>query len=141
MPKKTLRSRLLGTLSYDKRFDWWHGWIQLGKGHKVEVAINNIEGIETALATIEKKIASIRRDEPKFREFAARKLLKLANEWSEGEKVTKEDFISRMRLQTIAFDNELSIGLYYEDGDLFWGHTITVDIDNKGKCTRAEIQG
>jgi len=46
-----------------------------------------------------------------------------------------------MRLQTIAFDNELSIGLYYDDGNLFLGHTITVDIDNKGNCTRAEFHG
>jgi hypothetical protein len=90
---------------------------------------------------VEKKVGTIRRDEAGFRDYAAKKLLKLANEWSEGEKVTKEDIVSRMRLQAIEFYNDLSIGLYYDDGDLFWGHTITVDIDKNGKCTRAEIQG
>jgi hypothetical protein len=141
MPSKTLKSKLLGTLKYDKRFDWWSTKVQLGKGHKVEVTINNIEGLESAMDTIDEKIDAIRRDDTKFREFAARKLLKLANEWSDGEKVTKEDFISRMRLETVAFDNELSIGLYYDDGGLFLGHTITVDIDKDGRCTRAEFHG
>jgi len=141
MPPRTLKSKLLGTLTYEKELDWWSAKFQFGKGHKVDVNINNIEGIERALTAIEKKIEIIRRDEPQFRDYAAKKLLKLANEWSEGEKVTKKDFVSRIRLNTIAFCNDLSIGLYYDDGGLFLGHTITVDIDKNGKCTRAEIHG
>jgi hypothetical protein len=141
MPPRTLKRKLLGTLTYEKELDWWSANFQVGKGRKVDVHINNIEGLEKALATVEKKIETVRRDELKFRDYAAKKLLKLANEWSEGEKVTKEEFISRMCLQAIEFYNDLSIGLYYDDGDLFLGHTITVDIDKKGKCTRAEIQG
>ena len=79
--------------------------------------------------------------EAEAKEFAAKKLLKLANDWSEGGKVTTADFVSRMTLESVEFLNDLSMGLYYDDGDLFWGHTITVDIDNKGKFTRAEFQG
>lgn len=141
MPPRTLKSKLLGTLTYEKELDWWSAKFQFGKGHKVDVNINNIEGIEKALTTIDEKVEFVRRAEPKFREFAAKKLLKLVNDWSEGEKVTKEDFVSRMRLESVEVLNDLSIGLYYDDGDLFWGHTITVDIDKNGKCTRAEFQG
>ena len=141
MPPRTLKSKLLGTLSYEKELDWWSAKFQFGKGHKVEVHINNIEGLEKALAAIDGRIGSIRQNETVYREFAAKKLLKLANDWSEGEKVTKEDFVSRMRLESVEVLNDLSIGLYYDDGDLFWGHTITVDIDKNGKCTRAEFQG
>jgi hypothetical protein len=141
MPPRKLKSKLLGTLTYDKGLDWWCAKFQFRKGQRVDVHINNIEGLEKALGTIEKKIEAIRQNEPKLREFAAKKLLKLANEWSEGEKVTKKDFVSRIRLEAIEFYNDRSAGLYYTDGDLFWGHTITVDLDKNGKCTRAEFQG
>jgi hypothetical protein len=141
MPTAKLKTKLLGTLSYDKQLDWWCGTYQFGKGHKVEIHINNIEGLEKILRTIEYKLNRICKDEETLREFAAKKLLKLANEWNEGEKVTKEDFVSRMRLEAVEFYNDLSSGLYYNDGDLFWGHTITIDIDKNGKCTRAEFQG
>jgi hypothetical protein len=141
MPKRMLSSKLLGTIKYDKQLDWWSGEFTPGKGQKIEIHINNIDGLEKAIPIIEKKVVFVKKNEPKFREFAAKKLLKLANEWAEGETVTKKDFISRMRLEAIEFYNDLSSGLYYNDGDLFWGHTITIDIDKNGKCTRAGFEG
>jgi hypothetical protein len=141
MSPKKLKSSVLGTLTSERELDWWCAKYQFAKGHKVEVHINNIDGIEKALGTIEDKLQRICKEEETIREFAAKKLLKLANEWAEGKTVTKEDFVSRMRLEAIEFYNDLSSGLYYNDGDLFWGHTITIDIDKNGKCTRAEFQG
>jgi len=141
MHAKTLKSKLLGTLRYEKEFNWWTAKFVLGKGHRIDVTINDQEDMDKVVVAVEIRLTQLKKNELSLREYAAKKLLKLANEWAEGEKVTKEDFVSRLRLETIAFYNDLSTGLYYDDGDLFWGHTITVDLDKRGKCTRAEFQG
>jgi hypothetical protein len=141
MPAKTIKSKVLGVIKYDKELDWWTAKLELMKGLKITVHINNQMDMGKVVSAVEERLARLRKDEPSLREYAAKKLLKLANEWSEGEKVTKDDFVSRMCLEAIEFYNDLSMGLYFDDGDLFWGHTITVDIDKNGKCTRAEFQG
>ena len=141
MHTKTLKTKILGTLRYEKEFNWWTAKFELRKGLRINVTINDQECMDKVVLAVEARLSQLKKNELSLRKYAAKKLLKLANEWAEGEKVTKEDFVSRLRLETIAFYNDLSTGLYYDDGGLFWGHTITVDIDKDGKCTRAEFQG
>jgi len=141
MHAKTFKSKVLGTFRYEKEFNWWTAKFELEKGHRINLHINDQEDIGEVVSAVEKRLLQLKKNEPSLREYAAKKLLKLANEWAEGKKVTKEDFVARMRLEAVEFYNDLSTGLYYGDGDLFWGHTITVDLNKDGKCTRAEFQG
>lgn len=65
-------------------------------------------------------------------------LIELKNDnWlEEGEnEVSSEEFINRITLLYISFDvkegDTIKSYLEYDDGDLFWGHRIHVDIENQ----------
>ena len=45
-----------------------------------------------------------------------------------------------MAIGTIVFQDDGEIEIWYHDGGLFWGHSITVEI-KKGKPVKAEING
>lgn len=72
----------------------------------------------------------------KNREFAAKELLDLANDWLEDnededkpDKITKEMFIDNIKMSELCISPDGSITLFYDDGDMFWGHTIQIIID------------
>ena len=82
------------------------------------------------------------------REFAAQKLLTLANEWMENDEIeeksdeiTKEMFIDKIEMSEITVNSDGSITLFYYDGDMFWGHSIEIDIDENGNYDNAHIVG
>ena len=41
----------------------------------------------------------------------------------------------------IAIEADGSITVYYDDDDMFWGHTIVVSINQNGEMTDADIAG
>ncbi len=80
----------------------------------------------------------------RVQEFAVEKLLRLKNEaWiSEGEeRVSAEDFRSRMTLTSITIEETGRFTFWHHDGDLFWGHAIQVSGDITNGPTRADIPG
>lgn len=44
------------------------------------------------------------------------------------EEITKEIFMTRMEMSEIAVNSDGSITLYYNDGDMFWGHYFFCNI-------------
>ena len=68
-------------------------------------------------------------NEPAAHQFAAAKLLDTHNEgWNEGKPISAQTFIQRMTLESVSIDPEGKVELYYNDGDLFWGHSIVVSL-------------
>ena len=59
----------------------------------------------------------------------------------EDEKeVTKKDFKDRMKFTSLYVFSE-SANFYFDDGDLFWGHTIEVTINQNLEFSAANIVG
>lgn len=79
----------------------------------------------------------------KAKEYTAHKLLKLKNDlWLEEDekKVTKKDFKNRIKFTSLYVFSE-SANFYFDDGDLFWGHTIEVTINQNLEFIDANIVG
>ncbi len=57
------------------------------------------------------------------------------------DSATPEKFQARMILNSIGIDEDHSRFFSFEDGDLFWGHYITVDLNSDGQFTHAYIDG
>lgn len=74
---------------------------------------------------------------------AANELLETKNRaWlEEGEApLTAETFMQRLRLTEVVFEDG-GIFFWYDDDDMFWGHTISVLCDSDGTVLFAEMMG
>ena len=79
----------------------------------------------------------------KAKDYAAKKLLKLKNDlWLEEDEkeVAKKEFKARMKFTSLYVFSE-SANFYFDDDDLFWGHTIEVTVNQNLKFTDANIVG
>jgi hypothetical protein len=84
----------------------------------------------------------LRRHELDARQFAAGELLETHNDaWNEDEPISAQTFAERMTLEGVGVDRDGCGSLYYEDGDLFWGHCIVVSVDRNREFRSADIAG
>ncbi len=87
------------------------------------------EDIPGAKALMEKLLPMVPELDIKSRNYAADELLETKNDvWLEEdeEPISREDFINTLTLKRVEFNAD-GITFWYDDGDLFWGHTVTVD--------------
>lgn len=80
----------------------------------------------------------------KARALCADKLLEQANEWAadaDEEEVTREDFMDRIGLETIDLTADGSFHLWFNDGDLFFGHMIRVSGTVTEGVTDVQMEG
>jgi len=50
-------------------------------------------------------------------------------------------FAKRMTLESISINTDGPVSLYYQDGDLFWGHTIVVRMGADHAFKDADVAG
>ncbi|MDA1475176.1 DUF2262 domain-containing protein [Bacillus changyiensis] len=83
----------------------------------------------------------------KIRAYAAEELVELANDWlqdndeTEIDEITKELFIELMEFSSISVYSDGDFEVFFDDGDMFWGHSIIVSGHRNGTFESAEIAG
>ena len=78
------------------------------------------------------------------KQYAATSLLAVKNgTWLDPDEleVTVEGFMERMAVESVVVNEDGSATIYFEDGDLFWGHLILVERDRNGAFGEAHIAG
>ena len=142
-----------GEFELDRSFGWFSGTVQWG-GREVSVMLaideGSAEGAETchgALSRLTEFVASMPSMDVRWREYAASELTDLANDWQQedeaqsAEPITADVFAQRIRLSELSIAADGSATPYYDDGDLFWGHVIVIDVEVDGALTDASIAG
>ena len=80
-----------------------------------------------------------------LRKFAAGKLTKLACEWAESDEeaaeITEANFAKRISLSLIWMSSGASFSAYFDDDELFFGHSIAVSGSLKKGMISAKIEG
>lgn len=139
-----------GTFELNKEFDFFEGESQWLKGKALIYLDSDVDNQHTAndaLNTIQKIIGNKEVWDKKIREFAAEKLVDLANDWLESDEydnpqeITKESFIERIRISELAIHIDGEFTAYYNDDDIFWGHIITLIGNVNGDLSDAYIEG
>lgn len=142
----------MGTFTLNRYFSWFEcnnvDWNDADILIYLEVDENCDETANSAMATLLKYAKDKQGFDQKNREFAAKELLDLANDWLEDnededkpDKITKEMFIDNIKMSELCISPDGSITLFYDDGDMFWGHTIQIIIDENGNYDSADIAG
>lgn len=133
----------LDVLAYDKKRGNYEGKVEIENGYFIDITISpESYDKELVFKLAENTFREIRVMNESYKEKIAADLLKLHNEvWSEGKIISKNEFKKRINIQGILIFGEGNAELYYDDGDLFWGHTIVVDVDENGLYQEAQIYG
>jgi hypothetical protein len=134
----------LGTLEYDRRYDWFSGrsvWC----GEIVEVSLSGDPDAPEAVAAAASRLFSDQAGwDRRVRDFAVERLLPLKNDVWLGEdepELAREDFLARMTLTSIDVDESGSFTFWHSDGDLFGGHSIQVSGNLDSGPTAVDIPG
>src|SRR5690242_7039883 len=139
-----ITDQTIGTLNFDERLQWFYvehpGGTQLASLH-IETAdrgrANTLLDVARALLS---DLDSIDRH---CRQFAADRLLDLKNhEWREsGEVIVESRFIASMSLESVSIHSQGGMTAYYQDGGMFGGHTIVIDLGIDHTPIHAAIAG
>lgn len=131
---KFMLNRSVGVLQAEIQF--------MGQG--VQLCLDKDEDRAACARTAKAVLDDLIALDEKGRSLSADKLLELANEWAtdaDEEEVSREDFLSRMTLETIDVAENESFNLWYNDGGLFFGHVIQVSGDLNNGVTDARMEG
>ena len=141
-----------GVFKLDKSLSWFDAEVKIKDYSLLAYLETDEDGGETAedaLKVFLKTAENIEEFDKKNKEYAAENLLDLANEWQsdreeeegELEEITKETFMEAMSLSEMTVSPWGEITLFYDDGDMFWGHSIVVVIEADGTIDSADIAG
>ena len=141
--ERTLEHPAFGRFTFDERLDWFEtktDWLGCRVSLSLGMDADGRGDAETAARLFEQAGDWDRR----ARDLAAEELLSVKNEnWvgDDGTPLSREEFKSRMTLESISINPGPFIQFFFDDGDLFAGHTIIVTFDEEEGETWAEFAG
>ncbi len=144
-PHRRTRTKLvhavLGALSYDNNLSWWRAQKVPFGGAEVTIYVTaeadvTVDSFDAVAAWME------RIDTEPLKVFAASQLLDLHNDsWRQEEGLLgAAEFAARLTPNTICFSSAEQASVDFNDGGLFWGHSVTVDVDVAGTPLGALMQ-
>lgn len=138
-------TKQFGDLVLDRRIDWFEAKVKWdGKTIRTTFSVDHDKPADNALKTAEELWSDQMNWTQRIEAHAVKELLELKNgNWLKGDetKFTTEQFTTRMTLTSISLSSEGEFEFWYDDGDLFWGHSIMVSGNLKDGPTEASIQG
>ena len=140
---------VLGELTPDKDYDVFEGHV-LWQGEQIDVSLEVDAASEDswteARRAMKAMVAQQDRWDHDMRASAARELTDLACEWRESAdkevpEITEESFARRIELRSIVMEADGSFSAYFDDDDMFFGHSVTVYGTLKDGVTKANMEG
>ena len=138
-----------GKFELDRSMSWFEAEIECC-GYTFTVFLEtdeeNGEKADDAREVFLKTLNGFEEFDKKMKDYAARNLLDSANEWLESkegehELITEEKFIEAMEISEMTVSPDGSMTMYYSDGDMFWGHSIEISVDEDGTISDVGIAG
>lgn len=135
----------LGTFELNRQLGLFDGSIQwMGKKTSATLEVNPTSkpSWKKAANVMRTLVQRQKEQDAEFKAFAANKLTPLANEWSEEDaKITEDDFANKIYLRNIVAASSGKYIAYYDDGNMFAGHCITLYGSLKKGISSANIEG
>ena len=127
---------------YETEVDWLEGKVRLNFDQGPE------EEMKAAQETAKALLSNPADWDARVRACAADQLLELANQWAtegenedEPEEIDRDQFMARMELDTIQVSPDQSFLFWFNDGEMFWGHSIQVSGTLSDGPTEAQMEG
>lgn len=133
---------VLGELTYDAKLMWWRGTARWGGVEDVRVSVSGDEQLEDeAFDRAAARLAAT--DDAALRAYAFEALGALYDEtWRQDRpSLDAAGFAARMSPSSFGVELDGTVTVYYDDGDLFFGHAICVAVDAEDRPFDAELAG
>ena len=132
----------LGTFVLNRRYGWFEGTIDY-LGNPCTVLLHVVEGStdgSRALHRLEAICTDLAALDLRARSYAADEMLESACDWCE-ENLTRDQFMARMDDVSLSVEEDGSIEFDFQDGGMFAGHTIVLQMDADDTFVQADIMG
>ena len=142
MNPRVIHDELFGELRWDERVDWYESEVEIAARRKIRVSVKVGEkGPHAAIEQARRDFPTVLTNEPSYRRQTAAALIDTHNDyWNDGDKIDVDTFRDRITLESIVF-YVIYIELFYEDGDLFGGHSIYASLDSGLRFKDAAFEG
>jgi hypothetical protein len=120
---------VFGRLTWDHELGCWLGGIDWPPGHHTEVAIGQPEDLAAALGMAREGLEWLRANEVYARRCVAGEMLGVCNKaWRDAEgPITADEFVRRLELVRVGFEEDGSLLLSYDSGEMFGGHVLDAE--------------
>lgn len=146
-----IEDKVLGTLTLNREFNMFEtnfSWNGKAVSLALEVNPESKSSWSRTRTAAKKLVAELEVWDKAMREFAAKKLTALANDWlaedeanKDTELITEEVFAQRITLSELTITSGGSFTAYYNDDDMFWGHAVEVSGSLKKGITCTNLAG
>lgn len=124
----------LGTFTLNRLVNWFEAEVEW-LGQPTRLDIDREEDWDACVERAKALMADQKGWDEKVRSFAADQLLEQANDWAqdaagnedgEPEEITREQFMERLELDAVQISADGRFEFWFNDGEMFWGHSIHV---------------
>lgn len=162
----SINSETLGKLIFNKDLEWYETENNLewcGEDVEFSISPDGENDINEFLPLAEEFYKNRQEWDKKLRDFSASQLTELANDWAYQEfyeyydedeeeesdeeaesfkEITEKEFAERISISGISFYTDGNFEVFYDDDDMFWGHSILIDGNIKtGELESSYIAG
>jgi hypothetical protein len=145
MTEQNIYDDLLGKLENRPDTDSWEGEWKVNEDLIVGVMVCAETDIKTELKTAKDFLLKFIENELQTREHISKSLIKLCNEdWNAEKPLTEKEFAERISLQSISIyfkDEVADAEVFYNDDDIFWGHSISFFMKSNGEISEPNLAG
>ena len=143
MSRPSIQDELLGELKRNPETGAWQADWEFAPGHSVDVIIHHDGELDAVPERVKQFLLTLgEKDESIRREFA-RKLIQLCNEdWNPDEQLTEDEFAGRIKLQgVVVHSGDEDAELFYDDDDIFAGHSVSAFMNADGRISEPNLAG
>lgn len=149
---ETIEDPEFGSLTWDTKLAKWNGRSAMTDGSEFSLSVGtpadnqlpaDVENNPDKTITVESRIAfqSIRRGDAHVRAKVADEYVSLYSEWHDGERISSEDFQSRLQLDSICVLAGGEAEIFYSDDGMFGGHSLIAHLKPDGTVYHTELFG
>lgn len=147
-----IEDEVIGTLTMNKEVNVFKGrckWSDKEISVILEVNPNSKATWTKARNVMKNLITEQDKWDKVLRKFAAEQMTEMANEWlkddagqnTDTDLITEEEFAGRIVLKEISVGSGGNFTAWYDDDDIFWGHSIALEASVKKGPQSADIEG
>lgn len=139
-----IESERFGKLVLDRRVNWFRGTVVWG-GREVRISFDADKALDISgqLQTAQTLFDGEQDWQRKIEAFAVKEMLSMANDWRDegATPITEQEFLDRMKLESISIQPDGEFEFWHSDGDLFYGHSIQISGSIEKGLTHSDIPG